>query len=86
MRLADRELEALAAHGLDEYGEVQDAAAGDGKLLGADDGFDAQRDVLLQFLHQPLAEVAAGEILALLAGQGRGVDAEGHLQRRLINH
>ena len=49
LRLADRKLVAFAAHGLDEHGEVQDAAAGDGELLGAGDRLDAQGDVLLQF-------------------------------------
>ena len=86
VRLADGKLETFAAHGLDEHGEVQDAAAGDRELLGAGDRLDAEGDVLLQLLHQPLAEVAAGEILAFLAGQGRSVHAEGHLQRRLVDH
>ena len=38
-----------------------------------------------QLAVQPLAEVAAGEVLAFAAGKGRGVDAEGHLQRRLVD-
>ena len=62
LRLADGDFVALAAHGLDEHGEVQDAAAGDGELLGAGDRLDPQGDVFLQLLQQPLAEVAAGEV------------------------
>ena len=86
VRLADGKLETFAAHGLDEHGKVQDAAAGDRELLGAGDRLGAEGDVLLQLLHEPLAEVAAGQVPAFLAGQGRGVHAEGHLQRRLVDH
>ncbi len=85
LRLADRKLVAFAAHGLDQNGEMQHAAAGDGELLGRDDRLDPQGDVLLQFAQQPLAEVAAGDELAFAAGQRRGVHAEGHLQRRLVD-
>ena len=85
LRLADRHLVALAAHGFDQHREVQHAAAGNGELLGAGDRLDPQGDVPLQLAHQPLAEVAAGEVLSVAAGQRRSVDAEGHFQRRLVD-
>ena len=55
MRLADRQFIAFAPHGLDEHGEMQDAAARDRELFGARDGFHAQRDVLLNLLEKPLS-------------------------------
>ena len=85
LRLADGDLVALAAHGFDEHGEVEDAAAGDGEQLRAGDRLGAQGDVLLQFPLKPLAEVPAGEVSPFLSGQRRGVHAEGHLQRRLVD-
>ena len=68
-RLADRQLVAFAAHGLDQHRQVQQAAAGDGERIGAFDGLDPQGDVLFQLLHQPLAQVPAGDVLAFAAGQ-----------------
>ena len=35
---------------------------------------------------EALDEVAAGEVLALPAGERRGVDPEGHAQHRLVDH
>ena len=45
-----RNIVALAAHGLDEHGEVEDAASGHRELLGARNGLDAQGHVALQLL------------------------------------
>ncbi len=81
----DRELVALAAHGLDEDGEVQLAAAADDELLGAVAVFDAEGDVGLDFAVEAFAELAAGDELALAARERRVVHAEGHLHRRLFD-
>ena len=45
----------------------------------------AQRHVGLQFRLQPVPQLAAGDVLALAAGQRRVVDAEVHGQRRLVD-
>ena len=82
LRLADRELEAFAAHVLDQDGQVQFAAAGDAEHIGVGGLLDAQRDVALQFAHQAIADLTAGHELALASGERRGVDLEGHRERR----
>jgi hypothetical protein len=46
---------------------------------------DAQGDVALQFAHQPFAQLAAGDVLALAPGEGAVVDAEDHAHRRLFD-
>ena len=83
-RRTDLHLVALAAHGLEQDGEVQLAAARDLELLGAE-LLDAQGDVGLDLAHEAVAEVAAGDVLALLAGEGGGVGAEGHADGRLVH-
>ena len=64
-RLADGELEALAAHRLDQDAELQLAAAGDleGVLVLALG--DLQRDVALRLAQEPLADDAALHLVAL---------------------
>src|SRR5262249_45285103 len=85
-RLAYRQLEALAAHVLQQYRQVQEAATRDMKLVAfLLVGPHPQGDVGLQLLHQPVAELTAGDVGAVLAGEGRVVDAEDHLQRRLVH-
>ena len=82
-RAADLELKALAAHGLHEDGEVQDAAAGDldaglvGELL------DAHGDVVLALLHEALLELAAAHDVALAAHErgGRRLKDDGERRR-----
>ena len=75
LRLADGELVAFAAHRLDEDREVQLAAAADLERVGAVGLLDAQRDVRFELAHQPLANLARREILALASGERRVVDA-----------
>ena len=84
-RLADGELVALAPHRLDEDGEMEQAATGDGKIIGARDLFDAQGDVPLELLHEPVAQMPGGEVLAGAARQRRAVDAEDHVERRFVD-
>ena len=79
------QLVAFAAHVLDEDGQVQFAAAGDAEHVGVGGFFDAQRDVALQLAHQALADLAAGDELAFVAGERRGVHLEVHDQRRLVD-
>src|SRR5207245_9744254 len=76
----------LAAHVLDQDRQVQQAAAGDVELvlaLGA--WHDAQGDVGLQLLHQAVAQLPAGDVIAVLTGKGRVVDAEDHVERRFVH-
>jgi hypothetical protein len=84
-RLGDGQLVALAAHVLQQDGQVQFAAAHhleDAVFAGL---LDAQRHVVLQFLLQAVPDLAAGDVLAFATGQRAGVDAEVHRQRRLVD-
>ena len=72
--LADRELIAFAAHGFDQYREVQQAAPRDLERVAFVAGLDAEGDVGLELAVEPFLDVPRGEILPL-AGQGRIVDA-----------
>ena len=83
--LADLQLVAFAAHGLDEDGQMQDAATEDGPLVLAVGGLNAQREVLLQFLFEALADVSAGQVFSVLAQEGRGIDGEQQAHRGLIH-
>ena len=80
-----RQLVALAPHVLEQDGEVQLAAPVDGEHVGVAGFFDAQRDVGEQLALQPLAQVAAGDVLAVATRERRGVDLELHRQRRLVD-
>mmetsp|Transcript_43703 Transcript_43703/g.77039 ORF Transcript_43703/g.77039 Transcript_43703/m.77039 type:complete len:444 (+) Transcript_43703:726-2057(+) len=84
-RLGHGEFVALAAHVLQQDGQVQFAATADledAVLVGLG---DAQRHVVLQLLLQAVPDLAAGDVLAFTAGQRAGVDAEVHRQRRLVD-
>ena len=48
-------------------------------------GPHAHGDIALQLLIEPVAQFPAGERLAFLAGEGRIVDAEHHVERRLVD-
>lgn len=84
-RAADRQLEAFAAHVLDQHAELELAAAGDfeGVLLGAFG--DADRDIGLGLALQSFADHAALHLVALTARIGAVVDREGHAQRRRVD-
>ena len=65
---------------------MQQTAAGDVELVALHlVGRHAQGDVGFQLLHQPIAQLPAGDIGAVLTDERRIVDAEEHLQRRLID-
>ena len=83
--LADGELEALAAHQLDEDRELQLAAALDLPLVRALGVLHADRDVADRLGRQAVLDLAGGELVAVLAGQRREVDADGHRDRRLVD-
>ena len=85
LRLADGELEALAAHHLDEHGELQLAAALDLPGVGALGVEHAQRDVADQLGVEPGAHLPRRQLRAVLAGQRRRVDADRDRQRRLVD-
>ena len=85
LRHPDGELVALAPHLLDQDRHLELAAPEDEKLLGAVGLVDAHRQVIGAFLHEAVAEVAAGDVLALAAGHRRVVYAELHAQRGLVD-
>ena len=68
-RPRDRQLEALAAHVLDQHAHLQLAAAGDLEGLAAGGVADLDRDVRLGLAHQPLADDPALHLVAVAAGQ-----------------
>ena len=67
LRLADRQLEALAAHQLDEDRERELAAALDLPHLRAFGRADAQRHVADQLALEPCLELARGQLVAVAA-------------------
>ena len=80
------QLVALAAHGLDEHGEMEHTAAADNPLVGAVlEGSHAQGEVLLQLFVQTVVDMAAGHKLALLAEEGGVIDGEKHRHGGLID-
>ena len=84
-RAADRDLEALAAHGLDQHAQLQFAAAGDleGVLLGGLGDLDG--DVGLGLAQQALADHPALHLVAVAAGQRAVVDRDGDGDGRRID-
>ena len=74
---------AFAAHRLDEDRERHFAAAGDVEAVGAAlDVRDAQGNVLERFAVKTVADLAAGDKLALASGERGVVDGERHFHRR----
>ena len=84
LRLPHLQFVALAAHGFDEDGEVQHASARDHPLAVFLALAHAQRQVLVELLHQPVLNVARGDVLALAAEEGRVVYCEQHAHGRLV--
>ena len=75
-RPADGQLEALAAHGLDQDAELQFAAAGDLEGILVVALGDLDRDVAFGFAQQALADDAALHLVAFVAGERAVIDAE----------
>ncbi len=84
-RLAGGELEALAAHQLEQHDELELAAALYLPGVGALGVVDADGDVADQLGVQARLHLAGGELRAALPGERRGVDADGYRQRRLVD-
>ena len=85
LRLADAELVALAAHGLDQDRELELAAAGDLERLRPVGGSDADRDVRQRLALEPLAQLARGDVAPVAAGERRVVDREAHRDGGLLD-
>ena len=71
-RPADGQLEAFAAHVLEQNAEVQFATTGDVEHVAIRRVMHAQRHVGQQFLVQAIADLAAGNELAFGASQRAG--------------
>ena len=76
---------AFTAHGLDEDGQVHFATAHDAERVGGGGIFHLQGDVLQQLAHQAVTDLAGGDVLAFLTGEGGIVDREGHLHRGIVD-
>ena len=83
--LADRQLEALAAHQLDEHRELELAAALHLPGVRPRGGEDAQRDVADELLLEARLDLARGQPVALGAGERARVDADRDRQARLVD-
>ena len=85
LRAGHRQLEAFAAHVLDQDGEVQLAPARDPEYIRLGGVFHAQRDVGEQFLVETVAYLPAGDELAFAPDQRGGVHLEIHVERGLVD-
>ena len=83
--LAHLQFEALAAHRLDEHGQMQDAAAVNHEGIGIQARLDTEGEILLKLLLQAFLDVAGGHELAVLAEERRVVDHEEHGHRGLVH-
>ena len=81
--LTDGEFIALAAHGLDKNRQMQFSAAGNLEGLGRISILYAQGDICIEFSVKTVADVTAGHILAVFAGEGGIIDIERHGDRGL---
>ena len=85
LRARRGQLEALAAHLLDEDRQLELAAAADLERLARIGRADLDRDVAEDLLVEAGLDLAAGDVLALATGQRRGVDPERHPQGRGVD-
>ena len=85
LRLADHEFVTFAPHHLDQNGKLQFAAAQHLERIGGAGVFDAQRNVGQQLFFQALAQIARGDVGAVLARERRGVHREQHGDGRLVD-
>ena len=81
----DKQLEAFAAHLLDEDGNLHFAPGLDLELPGNFGLGDLQRNIGPGLAGQPVFDLAGGEQLALASGQRRVVHANAHADRRRID-
>ena len=85
LRLAHGELEAFAAHQLDENRELQLATSLHLPRIRSLRGQHAQRDVSDELLLEPRQNHAGGEARAVLSSERRRVDADRHRETRLVH-
>ena len=81
----DHDLEAFAAHLLDENGDLHFAAGADFKHAGHVGIGEQNADVGAGFAHEAVADVARGEEFSFASGERRIVDDELHLDRGRID-
>ena len=79
------QLVALAPGLLDQHGQLELAPALDLEGVGRGGGHDPDGHVAEHLAVQPLGEVAAGQVGAVVAGERRGVDPEPHRDAGLVD-
>ena len=84
-RFRDLQLVAFTAHGLDEDRQLKLAAAGDAQHIRLAGFFHAQADVAPTFGEETLVDLSRRHVLAFAPAPRRGVDAEDHRDRRLLD-
>jgi hypothetical protein len=85
LRLADGQLEPLAAHHLHEDRQRQLASALDLPHVGALGLVDAQRHVADQLAREPCLQLAGGHVGSVQTGQGGAVDPDRDRDRGLVD-
>ena len=85
VRGRDLQLVAFTAHGLDQDGQVHLTTAHDAEGIGGGGILHLQSNVLQQLFLQAVTDLAAGDVLALTAGQGAVVDGEGHFHGGVVD-
>ena len=85
LRPRDGQLEALAPHLLDQDRQLELAPAADLVRVAGLGRADLDRDVAERLAIEAGLDLAARQQLALAAGERRGVDAERHPERRLVD-
>src|SRR5690606_4775153 len=87
LRLADRELEALTTHLLDQDGQRELTTALDLPRVRALGRQNAERDVADELLVEPVLDLARGDLVALaaLARERGGVDTDRHRDRGVVD-
>ena len=85
LRLADRQLETLAAHQLDEDCELQLAASLYFPCIGARGRQHAQRNIAYELRIETLLHLARGQPRPLGAGERARVDPDRHRQARFVD-
>ena len=85
LRTRHGELKPLAAHRFDEHAEVQFATAGNAKFVRITRIVYAQCHIVLELLVEAFPDLAARQELAVLTGEWRLVDLEGHAHGRFVD-
>src|SRR5208337_4154582 len=83
--LADHQLKAFAAHGLNKDGELEFAAAENAEGFGRVRIFNADGNVGEKLLGEAIAKIARGDVIAFAARERAGIDAENHGEGGLVD-